>query len=521
MRALLVGLSLVGLSFAVPPATAAAQDPPSAAVASAPVETDHELEIAGATLRYRARAGFLPVIDPEEPAADMFFVAYERLDAGPVHQRPVTFLLNGGPGAASVYLHLGVAGPKRVVFQPDGRLPPPPVELAPNARTWLRFTDLVFIDPVGTGYSRERPREEAESAGGSGGRETPGFFEVERDIEAIGAFVRLWLDRFDRRLSPKFVVGESYGGFRAALLAHELAARFDIRPNGVVLVSPVLEFDLLRGGEEHNLLPWVTRFASLAVTAGYHDRGLYAGIGEDPGARAGEIEDWAREVLLPGLADLPYMDEGAQQDFYREVASRLGLPPELVARHRGRIGSHVFAKELLRERGLLVGLYDGRLTGPDPRPSSPQYGRGDPSFDYLTDPFAAAFSAYAATELGFRTDRRYEVLARDIARKWDYTQALDGSMGFVGAGDELTHALAVNPSLQVLAIHGYHDLVTTWPATRWVLDHLPLPREARTRIELLLLPGGHMFYLREAGLATLDTAMEGFYRRAGARSAGP
>lgn len=506
MRIRLAAASLALVWLAVASAAKPAED--QALDLPTPAESTHELVLAGERLTFRARVGFLPVIDPEDPAADMFFVAYERTDVATPADRPVTFFLNGGPGAASVWLHLGVAGPKRVLFEADGRLPPPPVRLADNPHTWLRHSDLVFVDPVGTGFSRMRRPDQAKEAKS----EEDTFFEVERDLDTIAAFIRLWLDRFDRWLSPKFLVGESYGGFRAARLPHRLAERFDIRLNGVVLLSPVLEFDLLRGADDHNLLPWITRYPSFAVTAGFHGRSRYAGIGEDPGPQIAELEEWVSTELLTGLARLPRMAESERQAFHAAVAERLGLEVDLVARHDGRIGPHVFAKELLRDRRLLTGLYDGRLTGPDPRPASRQYTAPDPSFDYLAAPFATAFRVWLTDGLGYRTDRRYVVLARELAREWNYHEALPGGMGYPGASDELVRALTLLPRLRVLVVHGYHDLITTWFATRWVLDHEPMSDAARARIDWLLLPGGHMPYLRLDSLRRLDERVESFYR---------
>lgn len=507
LSVLLVALLL--LKAPLVPALASEQE---AASPAPTVATDHELVLGSERLRYRAHVGSLPVPDPEDPGADIFFVAYERTDLGEAWTRPVTFFLNGGPGAASVYLHLGAAGPRRIRFAEDGRLPPPPARLMVNPHSWLRYTDLVFIDPVGTGFSRPRPaRQEATTSGGEKGEE-PSFFEVERDLDSLGAFIRLWLDRFGRRLSPKFLVGESYGGFRAARLAQRLVERFDIRLSGVILISPVLEFDLLRGGDDHNLLPWITRLPSFAVTAGYHGRGRFAGLGEDPTPRIAELEAWAVEEVLIGLARLPRLAPEQRAAFYASLAEALGLPVDLVARSQGRIDSHSFAKYLLADRRLLLGLYDGRLTGPDPRPEALGYTGPDPSFDPLTGLFADAFAAYLAEELGYRSDRRYLVLARDLARRWNWREAVKGGMGYPGASDELVQALTLLPNLRVLIVHGYHDLVTTWFATRWVVEHEPMPDSVRERIDWLLLPGGHMPYLRSSGLAQLDARAESFYR---------
>ncbi|GBD43235.1 hypothetical protein HRbin40_00704 [bacterium HR40] len=489
-----------------------APDEPATAV------TLHQLDSGGERLSFRATAGFLPIPDPEDPAADMFFVAYQRIDGDGFAARPVTFFLNGGPGAASVWLHLGAAGPKRLRLEPDGQLSSVP-GLDVNPHSWLAFTDLVFVDPVGTGFSRPRPR----SDGSPGGAHPQDFFTVSRDLESLAAFMRLWLDRFGRRSSPPFLVGESYGGFRAARLARLLEERFDIRLKAVVLVSPVLEFELLRGADDHNLLPWLTRYPSFALTAGYHGRGRYAGIEEVDERLIAELEDWASGELLSGLARLPRLPEAEARAFLVGLSDRLGLPPELVIRRRGRIGMQLFAKELLRDRQRIVGLYDGRASGADPRPDRPQHRGGDPSFDPLAAAFAAAFSSYLAQELGWRTDRRYLVLARELAEHWDYRDALEGGMGYPGASDDLVEALALLPDMRVLIVHGLYDLVTAWYATRWVIDHEPMPESARARIDWLLLPGGHMPYLDARALRRLDERVRSFYRSAlgGISGSGP
>ena len=505
-------LAAVLLLFLLP-LLAAAEDRGSVAEPASSertVVTEASLALGEETLSYRTTAGFLPIgEDPERPRARMFFVAYERLDAGDPATRPITFLFNGGPGAASVFLHLGAAGPRRLAVPESGELPVPPTGLEDNGATWLRFTDLVFVDPVGTGYSRTVDAKEDGKAKEKTGDEDS-FFEVEGDLDSIGRFIRLFLTRFDRWASPRVVAGESYGGFRAAVLPRRLLERFDIALNGAVLVSPALEFALLRGGERYNLLPWVTLAPSLAVTAGYHGRGRLAGIGEDPGPRVAEIEAFVLDRLLPGLARLGRMEPAERDALFAAYADYLGLPDDLVARKRGRIDRRSFAKKLLASEGRIAGLYDGRQSVADPLPDSPAY-RGDPSFLRVAAPFAEAFLRYLRQEVGFRTDRRYRVLARELAHRWDYGKVLDGGQGFVGASDDLAFALTTMPGFRVLLAHGYHDLVTPWFASRYLVDQMPLPPEARRRLRLLTLPGGHMFYLRDASRRALSEVLAGFY----------
>ncbi len=508
---------LVLLLVLLPPAMARGrEDGTGAAAASAPEESvtvRRSLELAEGGLRYRATAGYLPIgEDSAQPEARMFFVAYDRLDATEPGQRPITFLFNGGPGAASVFLHLGAAGPRRLALPETGDLPVPPARIEDNPATWLRFTDLVFIDPVGTGYSRvvDAPDGGAEAGVKKRSGKAEKFFEVEGDLEALGRFIRLYLTRFDRWASPRVIAGESYGGFRAAVLPRRLLERFDIALNGAVLVSPALEFALLRGGERYNLLPWITLAPSLAATAGFHGRGKLAGIGADPESRIAEVEGFVLDKLLPGLARLGRMEEAERQRLFESYADYIGLPVETVTEKRGRIPRTSFAKRLLAGRGRIIGLYDGRLSGADPVPESPLY-RGDPSFERVAAPFATAFLRYLREEIGFRTDRRYRVLNRELAHRWNFEKALDGGQGFVGGSDDLAYALTTNPAFRVLVAHGYHDLVTPYFASRYLLEQMPLDADARARLRFLTLPGGHMFYLRAASRKRFTAALAEFY----------
>ncbi len=509
---------LLLLLVLLPPAMASGREDDSPTVEEAPAEKSvtvlRSLRLEGGELRYRVTAGYLPIgEDPERPEARMFFVAYDRLGATEPGQRPITFLFNGGPGAASVYLHLGAAGPRRLAVPEAGDLPQPPATLEDNPATWLRFTDLVFIDPVGTGYSRtvEAPSKGSDEAARKDEKgEAEKFFEVEGDLDALGRFIRLYLTHFDRWASPRVIAGESYGGFRAAVLPRRLLEKFDIALNGAVLVSPALEFALLRGGERYNLLPWITLAPSFAATAGFHGLGKLAGIGADPERRIGEVESFVLDRLLPGLARLGRMQESKRQRLFASYADYIGLPVDTVARKRGRIPRTSFAKRLLAGEGRIIGLYDGRLSGVDPVPDSPLY-RGDPSFERVAAPFATAFLRYLREEIGFRTDRRYRVLNRELAHRWNFEKALEGGQGFIGGTDDLAFALTTNPAFRVVVAHGYHDLVTPYFASRYLLEQMPFDAGARARLRFLTLPGGHMFYLRAASRERFAAALAEFY----------
>jgi carboxypeptidase C (cathepsin A) len=475
-------------------AQAAAETGPAAAPAflPPPATTRHGLEIDGRQLSYRATAGTLPLARGlEAPEAHLFYVAYEVDEADPA-TRPVAFVLNGGPGASAAYLHLGGLGPERVRFEEDGGSPPPPPRIVPNADTWLTFTDLVFIDPVETGFSRALPTEDGE-------RSDRRLLATEPDLEALSGFVRLWLSRNQRWSSPTFLVGESYGGFRVAALADMLAERAGVRVNGAVLISPVLEFSL-HDGDAYTVLPWVLRVPSYAAVARAHGKATLGLAGADELERFLErAESFSLDELLPGLAEGDALPAPAADELYRRLAGLVGLPGELVRRHAGRIPRGVFAKELLRTEGDLVSVYDGSVTTIDPDP-----GRSSASADarltQLTAVLATAINDYLGGQLGYQADIPYRVLNREVSRRWRWR---DGGQGYIGAADDLKAALSREPTFRVLIAHGVHDLVTPYFTSVYVIRQMRLDPEVRDAIRVAAYEGGHMFYTRSISRARL------------------
>jgi carboxypeptidase C (cathepsin A) len=515
------GAALLALVLLLPGAPAAA-DPETAApepAAAEPaasdlpplVETTHTLALASGTLAYGASAGVLPVRPaPDQPEAQIFYVAYTLADA-PAADRPLTFLVNGGPGAASAFLHLGGIGPRRLAVDADGTLPAPPVGLADNPFTWLAFTDLVFVDPVGTGYSRvpevEPEAGEAESDAG----DQRDFWGVTRDLDSLGEFIRLYLTRTGRWPSPKVIAGESYGGFRVAALAKTLPEDFSIAPNGAILISPLLDYAML-AGNRFNLLPWVVTLPSLAATAAHHGRGALAGAAGDLAAALAPVERFALTEMLTGLAAADRLPDAARQRFHAAVAAFTGLPEDFVARRRGRVPIGDFAKQLLRDQERLVGRYDGTISGPDPYPERSGYAGGDPSFAFLTAAYAPAMVAYLRDDLQYLTDAPYRLLNRETHRRWDFSSVLEAQkQGFAGFSDELRFGLILNPSLRVLIAHGYHDLVTPYFASRYLVDQMDLPAAVQGHVRLRNFSGGHMFYLHAASLEALHASAAEFF----------
>ncbi|QQP91919.1 septum formation initiator [Skermanella sp. TT6] len=467
------------------PASAPAPD-------AAPARKELALDLPGRRLDYAATAEMMPIVNGQgETTARIFVASYTARDADRA-ARPVTFLFNGGPGAASAFLHLGVVGPKVLVTNADGTLTPPPARLQDNPETWLAFTDLVFVDPVGTGFSRATGKEEdAEKR----------FFGVQGDVSSMSEIVRLWLARNGRWASPKYIAGESYGGFRAVMMARHLQRDAGIALNGLILVSPALEFSLLRGGD-FDLLGWAMTLPSMAASA--------QALGRGDGTSPEEAERFALDDYLVGLASMRAPDSEEAKAFHARVARLTGLPVEVVERFRAKLPIQLFAKELPQEPGRVVSLYDGTIRTPDPSPERQSVG-SDPFLDALIAPYSAVFNDYVRTELGFETEVPYRLLNRRVSGEWSWD--LGRQQGYVGATDDLQEALAVNPDMHVLVTHGITDLVTPYLASRWLIDQLRLPAEVKANLAVKTYPGGHMMYMRPEQRRLMNEDVAGFYER--------
>jgi len=440
------------------------------------VVTHHAIGLGGHRLEYDAIAETLPLTDAKGAAtATIFTIAY-LTDAAPGRERAVSFVFNGGPGAASVFLHLGALGPRIMETPENGAVPSPPVRLVDNPATWLGFTDLVFIDPVGTGFSRGKGKDE--------NPDKP-FWDVRADIASLSAVIRLWLTRHERWSSPIYLVGESYGGFRAATLAQELPHDVGVTVNGLVLISPALDLSALHQ-DERDLLAAAFFLPSYAATAAVVVPSLQ---GRDRAA----IERFALSDYLVGLAglkgDLPPSDP-----FIAKVAEIAGLPEDVVRRHRGRIPRDVFAREIRRNNGEVVSLYDGAVARPA-RPDEGRSGGPDPVLQPAVAAYGAAFNAYVADALGYHTDVPYRVLPHDISQQWNWQGERRGA-GLGLAMSSLETALLEHPGTKVLITNGRYDLITPYLASRWLVDQLAVPAALRQGIRLRVYEGGHMMYMR-------------------------
>lgn len=449
-----------------------------------PAVTRHRIETDSGPLNYTATAGTLALHDQSgDRTASVFYVAYVA-EAPAGIKRPVTFVFNGGPGAASAYLHLGLAGPRLATFRP-GREDPP--QLVDNPQTWLQFTDLVMIDPVGSGFSRA-----ARADGGNA------FWGVARDAEALSKVIAQWTADNRRAESPKFVLGESYGGFRAAKVAGTLRSDHGIAIQGIVMVSPLMEGAFTFGG---------TRFA---LGAAMQIPSLAAATLERRGAfspeRLAEAERFALGEYLTTLAGPPPRGEAAHA-FYARVAEITGMPLEVVTRTRGFIRDH-YVKHLRGAEGLVVSRYDATFTGPDPHPESATPRGPDPLLATLSRTYSGAMALYIREELGYKTDLTYVLLSRDANNRWDWGRGSGRASASVD--DDLRALLTLDPSFRLLVVHGYADMVTPYAVSRYVLDHLPdFPNPAR--VQLKVYRGGHMFYVDDGSRLRFTADARAFY----------
>lgn len=468
-------------------------------------EKDQSIPLAnGDPLPYKVYAGWEQLFDVHDvPNGNLFFTAYF---ARGKKNRPLTFCFNGGPGAASAYLHFGVLGPRIAKFNADGSMPKPPAEINPNPHTWLQFTDLVFIDPMGTGFSRlikadknppgtgqeDRPTL-AKEDGIENQKENP-FWNVKADLESLGQFIQRHLSRYDRWLSPIFIAGESYGGFRAARLTRMLQDQFGIGVNGAILISPAIEYTFGHN-TDYSTSYWVDVFPSIAAIA-YHHKKI---PGNEPlETFLAKIEQFTRQKLLPLICFGDDLEEAEQEQTFQQISNLTGLPLDLVKRKKGRISYEDVAKALLKDEKSLVGIYDGSLKAIDPF-----YDRNQ--FDFYSDKslFAASrvltsvTNTYFRQELGIKTPLTYHLLNLKVYENFKDEQNSKLNLGRLHAMDELRTGMALNEDTKVLIVHGYYDLITPYFASKRLIYLMKLDDRLKENIRTRNYCGGHMFYFLE------------------------
>lgn len=453
--------------------------------------TDQVLELPGRTLHFKATAGSITLSNTDGALqAEVAYVAYVR-DGGA--GRPVTFLINGGPGAASGYLNIGATGPWRLPLA--GLAPSSTPVLVPNAETWLDFTDLVYIDPPGTGYSRI-------AASGDGPRRQ--FWSVDGDAEALAVVIRKWVEKNGRQASAKYIAGESYGGFRAPKIARLLQADQGVGVRGLVLISPVLDFGMF-GQRRHNAMSWVSYLPSMAAAA-------RDGKGPFDREALRDVERYAEGDYLHDLLK-GERDSAAVARISERVAALTSLDPALVKQLAGRVDTKTFQRELHRGSGLIGSAYDPTVTALDPYPTSQTSRYSDPVLDDTNAPLTAAMTDLYQRVLRWRVDQPYHLLNREVSSRWDWGRGRTGPE----VVDDLRNSLAGDPALNVLIAHGAYDLVTPYFTSQMVADQLPTYGSA-DRVRLGVYAGGHMFYSRDDSRKAMrddvlklvkDTAREG------------
>lgn len=464
------------------------------------VVTRHSLRMPdGSAIDYQATTGTIVMKDEAGKAkADFFFTAYEKVngDAALDVNRPITFVFNGGPGAASVWLHLGVVGPRRIDFPDDGIPGPPPYRLVDNESTWLGFTDLVLIDPIGTGYSRP--------AAGEDGKQ---FWGVEQDVQSVADFIRLYLTRYQRWTSPKFLAGESYGTTRAARLSDYLADRYGINVNGISLISTVLSFQTLRPGDGNDL-PYVLFLPTYTYTAAYHGK-LAPELSADLQKTLREVEAFAVNQYQPALLRGATLSPDERAAIIEKLARYTSLPAEFIEASNLRVGPSAFQKQLLSTERKIIGRFDGRLTAFDPSPTAPTPAF-DPSYVAYNGPYSSCYHQYVRGELKYESDLTYEILTGRV-RPWDYN--LPGG-GFVNSADELRSAMIKNPHLKVLVAEGMYDFATPYFASDYTINQLELPDHIAGNITRTYYDGGHMMYHVAGAREQLTRDVRAFYEAA-------
>lgn len=461
-----------------------------------PVVTEGKVTIGGKEIVYEAKAGTLPILKADgKPSAQVFYTAYTMKDVKDAGTRPVTFCFNGGPGSSSVWLHLGAFGPKRVDLPADGLTPPkPPGKLANNEFSLLDATDLVFIDPVMTGFSRpEDPKNAGE------------FLGVQEDVQSVGEFIRLWVTREQRWRSPKFIAGESYGGIRGGGLAQHMQQRHRMYFNGIIIVSGLLDYATLIEGPLNDT-PLLVSLPAMTATAHYHKK-LPADLQADFKKAVAESRVFAFGEYATALLKGNDLTKAEREVIAKKLARLTGLETDLILRHELRVGTDVFREMLLRKEKLVLGAYDARVTGRD-GDESEEHPQMEPFMRVVGGIAASTMNAYLREELKYEKDLPYEVLAP--LPNWNHGKG----NSYTSVSGQLADAVKQNPYLKVLALVGWRDLVTPPDNMMLSVRQMSLPEELRGNIEFAEYESGHMMYTNRPDMEKMHADIAAFMAKA-------
>jgi carboxypeptidase C (cathepsin A) len=450
----------------------------------------------------------------EKPAAEIFSVSY--LAEGEGQDRPVTFVFNGGPGAASAYLHMGAVGPQRVDFPPDGTLPTMPPRLVENESSWLAFTDLVFVDPVGTGFSRviepENKGDGKEGAPVAKADDAPDpkeYFGYKRDLESLCEFMGRWLSDNGRWGSPVFIAGESYGGYRVGRLARSLQEAAGIGLNGAILISPALEITGL-APTDYDVLGWIDRVPTMAAAALHHGRSRAFRKGTSLEKVLRTAEEFATVDYASFLTRGASLSEKERTRILSGLADMLGLPLDVIVRAEGRVGILTFVRELLRDERKVLGLYDTTITATDPFPDRTEFSWPDPTLSGISPAYTMAVNRLLRSEIGVTTDREYTLLSYEVNLAWKNDAEHHAFAPPPGATDDFRYGMALNPHMKAFITHGQYDLVTPYYASDRLRNLMRLDPQMAGRLTVQHYGGGHMFYAWETSRHAFASAIAAF-----------
>jgi carboxypeptidase C (cathepsin A) len=499
---LLLHLALPGLRAQEKEIKTTEKDKPAEPTPPAPKEestvTDHSIKLGGQAIPYKATAAtILLKNEKEEPTALIYYTAYTRTDAKDMTQRPLAFVYNGGPGSASLWLHMGAFGPRRVLTTNADDTPPAPYKMTDNAGSLLDRTDLVFIDPVGTGFSHA-----------VGKAQDKDFWGVDSDVKSLAQFITTYVSRNDRWNSPKFLIGESYGTFRSAALSNYLQSHDGMYFNGIVLISSVLDLGTLsfNPGED---MPYVFYVPSYAATAWYHK--VLRDRPENLNAFLDEARNFARTEYAAALMKGTKLSAPEKADIAKKLSRYTGLDEEYLVKANLRVNLPQFMEQLQRSRGLTTGRLDARFSGLT-YDLLAEFADYDPQSNAITGAFTAAFNAYVRDDLKFGQDKSYRAIS-DIGENWDWKHRVGPNFDFPGSPNvegDLIQAMLTNPHLQIEVENGLYDLATPFFATEYTMEHLGLPEKLQKNIHLQYYDAGHMMYLRDDDLTKLKNNVASF-----------
>jgi carboxypeptidase C (cathepsin A) len=461
--------------------------------------TEHTIKIGGQTIPYKATAStILLKNDKDEPTASIFSTAYTRTDTKDTTQRPIAFIYNGGPGSASLWLHMGAFGPRRVVTENAAPTGAGPYQLVDNTSSLLDKTDMVFIDPVGTGFSHA-----------VGKAQNKDFWGIDQDVKSLAQFIQLYISRNNRWNSPKFLIGESYGTFRSVALGNYLQDHEGVYINGIVLISTVLDLTTLEFNTGDDM-PYIFYVPSYAASAWYYK--TLKNRPDDLDAFLKEARQFASSEYAEALMKGSSLTDDEKHQIAKKYSEFTGLSEDYILKANLRVALSQFQAELQRSRGLTVGRYDARYSGPtdDLLTENAEY---DPSYSAISGAFTAAINSYLREDLKFSSELAYQALPNGISEQWDWKHNINGphfGPTVPSVEDDMVQAFIDNPGLQVQVENGFFDMATPFLATEYTMDHLGLPANLRSRIHFEYYQSGHMIYLNEKELPTLKSNIASF-----------